>query len=724
MSVVSDRSRSRSPTHSDLEREDSDVSESPEPVELLVTGREKRTTAGNRLRGLLDIEETLAEEDDVNGIFAETDDDEDFASSNEEEEQEDEEIEGEEDEEKEEIVNRGRHQVVMEAALAGGEDSGVVDKDYSHQPEKSTRKKRKQPEIAKDDDMFSDSARSSDEGPGSADDESDVGERELIRQEQLERKLKRKRQAQLMGGFITKRKPTRKIGPESLMDEQSDNRQKRAKVSAFQAPDVVRSSTRAHTVKNKKYVLQRLQEQEKRKASNPVHHQPKAKEVLTQEERIQRAKLIEEHNVASLNQFFEQEVIRKKTQRAAMFAQRLILLGPFTRWRTVQVNLPVGQKRLIVEEIEPSEKPDGRKRSWRRHRGENDEEKPEKRKYVKKAKLDSITGAASSAIPGSNENAIGTRLSATTETLHDISAQPPPTQTFPILPAIETNVRDMITPDGDDDRGHREDSQQTDIQDCGPVEPMSPHMKAPELSPLKASSTTEGDSKSHDGALSGANSKDVDSQNDQANEPHSIWKVEYDYDSGAPTTVNKKDGNLDELEKTRVTEDVSATKSAIGDDTNNSDAMEPQTAYTALDGTLPTEETKPESTLLPVELVPCSTELVSLMDFPSDQKLDASTVRSVLLGPQASSGRTPARAKRHLCPITGKAVRFKDPVTGVCYSSLESFKVIRKVLSGAMPWNSAFGDGMYCGRDDGAPEWLVRQLEETEVACGTETADR
>ncbi|KAK9351203.1 YL1 nuclear protein-domain-containing protein [Lipomyces doorenjongii] len=726
MSVVSDRSRSRSPAHSDLERQDSDVSESPEPVELLVTGREKRTTAGNRLRGLLDIEETLAEEDDVNGIFVETDDDEDFASSEEEEEEEEEEeVEGEEDQEKEEEGKRGEYEVVMEAALAGGGDAGEMGKAYRDQPERSTIKKRKQPETAKDDDMFSDSAHSSDEGPGSADDESDVGEKELMRQEQLEKKLKRTRQAQRMGAFITKGKPTRKIGPKSLKDEQSDkNRQKRAKVSAFQAPDVVRSSTRAHTVKNKKFVLQRLQEQEKRKASNPVHHQPKAKEVLTQEERIQRAKLIEGHNVASLNQFFEQEVIRKKTQRAAMFAQRLILLGPFIRWRSVQVNQPVGQKRLVVEEIEQSEKADGRKRYWRRHIGENDEQKPEKRKYVKKAKLDSSTGATSSAIPGSNENAIVRPVGVTTETLHDISAEPPPTQTFPILPAVETNVRDVITPDVDDDRANGENSQQIDIRDFGPVEPMSPLMKAPELSPLMASSATEGNNKSHDGALSEAKSRDVDGQDDHANEPHAIWKVEDGCDSGAPTTVNTKDGDLDELEKTRLTEDVSATKSAISDDKSNSDATEPQTAYTALDGALPTEETKPESTLSPVELVPCSTELVSLMDFPSDQKLDVATVRSVLLGPQASSGRAPARAKRHLCPITGKAVRFRDPVTGVCYSSLESFKVIRRVLSGAMPWNSAFGDGMYYGKDDGAPEWLVRQVEETEVPFSAATTDR
>ncbi|KAK9367448.1 YL1 nuclear protein-domain-containing protein [Lipomyces kononenkoae] len=578
--------------------------------------------------------------------------------------------------------------------------------------------------------MFSESSDSSDEGPGAAGEESDAGEKELIRQEKLERSRKRKRQEQRMTGFITKKGlPAGKIGPERATEDRLEkNRQKRAKVSAFQTPEVVRSSTRAHTVKNKKYVLQRLQENERRKATNPVHHQPKAKELLTQAERIQRAKLIEERNVASLNEFFEQEVMRKKTQRAAMFAQRLIELGPLIRWRSVQTNLPAGQRRLIVEEIEQNEKVDGRKRAWRKHLTENDDEKlegvkPEKRKYNKKAKL--AAGADADSAPDSNQKATG-GPPGETEKLDGSAGEPAPSQTYPNLPSSTTKAQDT-TPrktDMDNDRGHRDDSQQTDVQEVGPAELMSSPARAPGLSPIRQLPAADTDTKSHDLIESDTNPRDarelVNGEVNGANEPRSITTGEDDCESRAPATVNMLDDVLDGLEK--KTEYVPIVES-FGDKIHP-DVGSLQAGISPVDGRLLTEETTPEPTVLPVELVPCSTELVSLMDFPSDQKLDASTVRSVLLGSQASSGRAPARAKRHLCPITGGAVRFKDPLTGVCYSSLESFKVVRKVLSGDMPWNSAFGDGMYYGKDDDVPEWLFPKVDEHPQASIEAPTDR
>ncbi|KAK9318927.1 YL1 nuclear protein-domain-containing protein [Lipomyces orientalis] len=715
-----DRSRSQSSTRSE---DDLDGSESPEPVELLVAGREKRSTAGNRLRGLLDVEESLAEDDDVNGIFAETDDDTDFASSEEELEEDE---EGEEGEVEEEV------EIVDDEEEGSGREGSGEHMTFRGQPslEKAIGKKIKQPETDKvDDDMFSDSSDSSDEGPRSAD-ESDAGEKELMRQEKLNRARIRKRQEQRMVGFTTKKgKSAERIGGESLKDEQlARKREKTTKVSAFQAPEVVRSSTRAHTVKNKTYVLQRLQEQEKRKASNAVHHQPRAKELLTQDERIQRAKLIEEHNVASLNHFFEQEVIRKKDQRAAMFALRRIELGPFVRWQSVQVNLPVDQKRLIVEEIEHNEKPDGRKRAWRRHVGEHDEAKaegarPEKRKYTKRAKLDFTASAAE--VPGKNENATSRGLNVQTKSTNGHTAVPEPPEQFQILRPNDVGVRDIVTPDVDDDRTNREDSQQTEIQDFGSVGRMSSPTKVTEPLQLKPSTTTDGESKSQDGAQPAAKPKDADSQHitnehcisidGSANEAHPALKVENDNDNGLKAIV--KNSTMDQ----RIVEDVS-TSGLVAGDSNNPDVMESEPENSALDETLPTVDTKRES-LPAVDKVPFSTELVSLMDFPPDQKLDASTVRLALLGSQASSGRPPQRAKRHLCPISGKAVRFKDPVTGVCYSSLESFRIIRKVLSGEMPWNSAFGEGMYYGTDDATAEWLVQQPEENDAASANVITD-
>ena len=57
----------------------------------------------------------------------------------------------------------------------------------------------------------------------------------------------------------------------------------------------------------------------------------------------------------------------------------------------------------------------------------------------------------------------------------------------------------------------------------------------------------------------------------------------------------------------------------------------------------------------------------------------------------ASAAATLANAGIPKCVVTGKPCKFVDPRTGIPYSSMEAFQIIRTVTSNTVPWNKDFG---------------------------------
>lgn len=242
----------------------------------IIATRERRQNAGNKLRQLLNAEESLMYEDeDIQDIFKEVEDDDEFdvnaASSEDFGSEEEEEEEGDDDNDK--------------------DSSKVSSPVQTHR----TSKKRKHTETndsdeepqVKDDDMFSDSA---DSLSSSDDEDENAGELELQRQQRAEARqiAKKKRNTSFMPEAVLKAQKRRarmanlnkdKDSSEppieteeaalAAIERQRAAKREKLKVSTDQMLSANRRrSTRSAAVKNTQGVIQRLKESEARRVSS------------------------------------------------------------------------------------------------------------------------------------------------------------------------------------------------------------------------------------------------------------------------------------------------------------------------------------------------------------------------------------------------------------------------------------------------------------------------
>ncbi|KAK9455753.1 YL1 nuclear protein-domain-containing protein [Dipodascopsis uninucleata] len=738
----STNSRSTSPNLSANENESDSASDSGPEIELLVTGRERRSTAGNRLRNLLDIEETLADDDDENGIFAESENDEDFVSSDEENEDEDE----DEVDDGDDIVGLEGESIETEKVSKPDDD---VNSGYTEASIKSigrsvdgvklSSRKTKAVSSEADDELMS---SSDDSDVERQDVDSDAEERELQRQEKLEHARKRKRQEQRTVGVLTKKPKS-----ESKQVEVSTLRvpKKRAAHSSVENL-VVRSSSRTLAVKNKEVTNLRIEQQKRRKASI---QSPKVREqrVFTQEERIERAKLIEEQNIESLHSFFEQEIERKNNQRSAMFAQRRVQLGPFIRWKSFISDIPITACKTFIEEVEIKPKPERKKRVKKNqleknsgnnssvqnqstetsaefkvkaeksdiladvtlpetNKGDSDKQFTKEPSTEIAAGIDNNTDSCTIGKSNSQEEKDGSvvesiELDMVNESVHDkerttgeIEAQ---TNEAHVAHSILNDAQEddddkMRVDQGRDKMPEDPRSSEVTIVFKTQVEdndiscyPSSDHPKVSSIvqGPIdRIEMTTEIDSSAKNAGISENNISNMDT---------------------AAIVQDKDLSNIQDesppKEDTQASEVVNEIKNGITNDVSISEDGLMVASKAEASDTENEELEESEDKVLCVPLVRCSQETISLMDIPSDQKMDKSFIISTLFGNDSATDQ-PVTIERHICPITGKPARFQDPLTGVCYSNMDSFKIIRLILSNAMPWNSEFGDGMYYGIED------------------------
>ena len=256
----SERDESASDDGSDDEEE-----EDEEPVESLVTGREKRATAGNRLSSLLDKEA----KDDIDLLFAENEEEEDVEFEEEEVDASDAEIESSSDEE--------------------------------------------------------------DQGPTKGDDELE-GEKELQKQDRLERKKRKAQDVFNKPGGLRKRvkiDPTATPAPGTPDTPAPRQKKKSERVSWVPTPAdaPTRISSRKQTVKNREVVHKRLvdSEQQRIKIMRQMEAAQKRKDAqrvkpMTQAEKMEEAAKTERKNAKSLNRWEEAEKKRAEEQKAKLEA--------------------------------------------------------------------------------------------------------------------------------------------------------------------------------------------------------------------------------------------------------------------------------------------------------------------------------------------------------------------------------------------------------------------
>lgn len=258
----------------------------------LVATRARRSNAGSRLKHLIELEERASEaqesataiindeDENVNLLFQEDEDDQEF-------------FQEENDEENDEVSE------------AEGDDAENVDEEDG--VKKRLHDSDEEVEQVNSDDVLSDSDISMSES-----DESE-GEKELQKQERMkERKIKKKQ-----GIVPAIKKP-------KLSDTPKVKKPKGLTTSDSLMLSIRRSSSRATAVENKEALVQKLKEHERKRAS--VAPIVRVKHVdLTQEEKLAEAIETEKANIISLQQFRDQEIVKKERQKQLLLLRKVHL---------------------------------------------------------------------------------------------------------------------------------------------------------------------------------------------------------------------------------------------------------------------------------------------------------------------------------------------------------------------------------------------------------------
>lgn len=264
----------------------------------LVATRSRRSNAGSRLKHLIELEERASdvqesvssiineEDENVNLLFQEDEDDQEFFEED-DEEGEDEDDENEEGEEGE-----------------GDEEEKIKEEEEN---KKRSHESDDEAEQVNSDDVLSDSDISMSES-----DESE-GEKELQKQEKMKQKRIKKKQSLV---------PT--IKQPKLNEKPKAKKPKGLTSSASLLLSMRRSSSRSTAVENKEALVQKLKENEKRRAK--VAPIVRVKHVdLTQEEKLAEAIETEKANILSLQQFRDQEIVKKERQKQLLLLRKVQL---------------------------------------------------------------------------------------------------------------------------------------------------------------------------------------------------------------------------------------------------------------------------------------------------------------------------------------------------------------------------------------------------------------
>lgn len=290
-----------------------------ESVEYLITTRQRRVNAGNRLQKLLEQEikntqlrighfkndENLADEDDIDLLFQEDEDDQEFQVESDS-------LNDYDSNASSKKRNRG---VVSQDIISDVEDNNM---DSQSNNERSLNENNTDMMLSSDSDVASSN-------------ESDIeaGEKELQREERLKKRKKRK-------VFPTIIKKTVKVDKSVDYKVQGKERQKALKLEpleSIKAESLLaaarRTSNRSSTIANKIKVYEKLARAEEKRKKNQLKLKERRDKntlklrKLTQDDRLRIAEETEKLNLQSLNRFKEQEIFKKQTRLALQQRKKL-----------------------------------------------------------------------------------------------------------------------------------------------------------------------------------------------------------------------------------------------------------------------------------------------------------------------------------------------------------------------------------------------------------------
>ncbi|KIV82866.1 hypothetical protein PV11_04934 [Exophiala sideris] len=683
----------------------SDDESEEERVETLISGREKRKTAGNRYDRELIGEEVAAEDDpdEVALLFA-----------------------GDEEEEDEEFKS------------SDGED----DADMS----------------SSDDD---------DQGPNAAVDDME-GEKELDKQAKAERAKKRKADLALTSVSGVRKKlrtdPT-KPAPVVALAKPS---KKKDRVTWVHDPDSGRGSLRKQTIAHRAETIARLKESEaqskKLKAIREQRERERAKDApkeLTQADRLAEAARIERQNAKSLNRWETLERKRQEEQAAKLAAlKNRKLQGPYVSWWSAKATW-IGPKLSKIGTRDAGNVIEGGTEGKKRGRKSKAEQQATSKSMESGAPWTLVEvqrpGATASAPSATEANEpppkhlqtegkdAGTVLSKPESTIlvpaeantgstvplpHSTPVEPPTDAPKAALDTMTDTPRD-----GEASTEPTAESQQQPPLSTAPSEPEDSFLKGiHEYASMPADNASESDPvaaplqvndgqdkvqpKSEVQRVSGMvqpEPKKVQPESQEKDTLHQITDLQ-------PTSISQPASELSATTSTpdTQTEPNARDQATIVSVTTVQAESTSQKPDAAIKGT-PIKSEKQETEQVgvpdvvktgpePEPVVENSTRNLVLLEKFDELSNESRQDYSLFYNHRKSS--KPVKHSQELCPITTLPVRYRDPSTGIGYANVPGYKKLQELKQHKFVWSSMLG--CYIGRDGGVvargvPEGFVEK---------------
>jgi vacuolar protein sorting-associated protein 72 len=448
-----------------------------------------------------------------------------------------------------------------------------------------------------------------------------------------------------------------------------------------------RSSKREAAIRNKHEVIERLKEHEKKRI-NYVAPVVKPERKLTQAERLEEAKLTEEKNIASLNQFTEMEEARKARQRAAMLARR-VPMKSFIRY--VSSTKLVPPRRIFIRQETLI------KKSHVKEEGVEDQ--------IKEGNIqrrDEQLGSAHSRHGSHDPTGVETPNNEL------INGDEGPMDIDQDEISDGNHKVDVDEPVGENEHEGEDDvlDQQEEHDENEEHEEREEHEEHDE----------DDDHDDHD------DHDVVKNQLDKQRKVSEQGLVENEEETRVESPENERMAELGDLknegdqtikneaEKAEPQDQEEAIIGGKGSDNatieNNYDVIKIKEEDTDMkDENEPVEhdddmkvEGRKSHHLSPVAgpWVCRAKTTVSLLEFPEEYEQTKLQVKSILLGKQSLRPGRVQKPKK-TCVVTGEFAKFIDPQTKVPFANLQAYKILQLIKDGTMAWDAGLG-GLYSGR--------------------------
>ncbi|KAF6070928.1 YL1 nuclear family protein [Candida albicans] len=695
-------------------------SEEEEVFESLIATRSRRSNAGLRLKQLIALEEQsnelaattqfLTEDDEnVNLLFQEDGEDEEFID--------------------EEVDNANLEGIDEESGTENENENTTRKRKHTSSDGEEEEEEENDTSNINADEILSDSELSA------TDSDESEGEKELLKQEKLKKKRLKKQ------SLI----PT--IKQPSVKSATLKKKQKRTPLVTADSLLLAnrRSSSRAAAVESKQALVDKLKESEARRAKY-VHVERKQQVELTQEERLAEAVETEKANVESLHRFREQEIVKKERQRQLLLSKRIKLHNVI---------------RLVSSEtfVKPIEEVNDARRQYEQkllaEKKAQEQQNEIKKLESMNEKLHELIESGDSKKNDNDEENIqlvpSTNINA--DNHNNIECEPI---------KVEDSTQE-IKADETDNKDESSDKTNTSISEVAPSDETE-STKQEKISDTEFNEESENTSQTEENGLTNDNPSEVKKEeNEQTNKIE-----ETPVDNNKPDVQNlTTDTPLDETKRESSKEPTPTVETSHQqeeeifegpvqrvsrnliymiefDEDKKELRLDPSNIKRILFGKqslLPASRRfkdvktilkigKPENPYAVVkdqkqslfdpasnitEDDPMFDELKKLPKLGVKQDLveivedkEETESANIVLKTEAPTGLYLPNGNKKICMISGTEVKYFDPSTGIPYSSVEAYKILKSIEQGQIPWLSLTNESndtgnveLYLGCRDG-----------------------